>query len=50
MKKIFALFVVCVFSASIAVAQVNNNHRTAARQYFERLDSTSRSKLMKQHK
>ena len=50
MKKIFALFVVCVFSASIAVAQVNNNHRTAARHYFERLDSTSRSKLMKQHK
>ena len=50
MKKIFALLVVCVFSASIAVAQVNNNHRTAARHYFERLDSVSRSKLMKQHR
>ena len=49
MKKIFALIIVSVFSASIAVAQVNN-HRTAVRPHFERLDSATRSKLMKSHK
>ena len=49
MKKIFALIIVSVFSASIAVAQVNN-HRTAVRPHFERLDSATRSKWMKSHK
>ena len=49
MKKIFAMIIVSVFSASIAVAQVNN-HRQANRPHFERLDSATRSKLMKQHK
>ena len=48
MKKIFALIIVSVFSASIAVAQVNN-HRTAVRPHFERLDSATRSKWMKLH-
>ena len=49
MKKFFALIIVSVFTASIAVAQVNN-HRTAVRPHFERLDSASRSKLMKSRK
>ena len=49
MKKIFALIIVSVFSASIAVAQVNN-HRSVNRPHFERLDSATRSKLMKSHK
>lgn len=49
MKKIFALIIVSVFSASIAVAQVNN-HRSLNRPHFERLDSATRSKLMKSHK
>lgn len=49
MKKLFALLVVSVFAANIAVAQVNN-HKPTFRPNFERLDSVSRSKLMKSHK
>lgn len=48
MKKIFALLVACVFSATFAVAQVNN-HKAVVRHYFHRLDSATRSQL-KSHK
>ena len=49
MKKLFALFVVSIFTANIAMAQVNN-HKPGYRPYFERLDSVSRSKVMKARK
>lgn len=49
MKKLFALLVVSVFAANIAVAQVNN-HKAGYRPHFERLDSDSRSELMKSQK
>ena len=49
MKKLFALFIVSILTANIAVAQVNNR-KADVRPYFERLDSVSRSKLQKAHK
>ena len=46
MKKLFAMIVACVFTASISTAQVN--HQVGKpRPNFERLDSASRSQMMK---
>lgn len=46
MKKLFAMIVACVFTASISTAQVNHQV-VKPRPNFERLDSASRSQMMK---
>lgn len=46
MKKLFAMLVVCVFTASVSTAQVNHQ-REMPRPYFERLDSAGRSQVLK---